>query len=124
MTTMVGFTLTFAEVSEELRQQYEHLVPGTIVFGAVMPDGQVYVHEPIVDTFGSLGDAQEHFPDALVAVSGPVVPTSYMRLRLEQDHQRLQQRQQEEHDLALHMLDECDAMAARYWKIQTEKESA
>jgi hypothetical protein len=118
---MIGFTLTFAEVpenlvvSEDIRQKYERIVPGAAIFGVVMPDAQVYLHEPICETYGSIADAQEHFPDALVEVSGPVVPTAYMRLRLEQDYQRQQQRNQQEYENALSMLAECDAMAGQYW---------
>ena len=46
------------------------LPDSTLVFGAIMPDQQVYLHEPIVDTFGSQEDVLKAYEGASLHIIG------------------------------------------------------
>jgi hypothetical protein len=38
-----------------------------------LPDGQIYIHDPICDTFGSKADALDAYPGSRLEMIGPVV---------------------------------------------------
>lgn len=71
---MWGFTITLAD--------------GTEVPGVIFPDGGVYVHEPIADSYGRMSDLLDAYSVKHFAVIGPVVPLEEYKKRLEDDYER------------------------------------
>ena len=72
---MWGFELTLSD--------------GRKVPGVIFPDGGVYAHEPIADSYGHLSDLLDNRPDVQnFEVLGPIVPTDRARAQLEADYKR------------------------------------
>jgi hypothetical protein len=113
---MIGFILTFDENKvygdSEIR-------PEGPVYGVVMPDGQPYLHEPYCDSYGSMADMQDRYPDARIQMIGPIVPVSIARQHLEEQYKWSKSNYEhlhEEYDRASKALDEYEKLAAAFWQ--------
>lgn len=64
------------------------LEDGTEIAGAIMHDGNVYLHNPICDTYHSQEDALADHPGASMEVVGPVIGINMALNTLEDHYQR------------------------------------
>lgn len=94
------------------------LASGNKAVGVLFPDGQVYVHEPIADSYGSVSDllAAENISD--FQVLGPVVPLEITRREAHKSYlesikflDKQRQRVEEDYKVSIAMLDEYQALS-------------